>query len=204
MDASPVPSLFLGPGEKDSNETSPKSGKTGAAKTKLENLLTGVDYYVSRWRCGLDDITSVSARMSHSAADSHKSSSVWQSKDRSKVYSGKGDAIKALLLRNRKAFQKPPEERTTIEIEEVVRPLSRPPPASRPTNAEFEADVDNPNARLGPPRGVARTLSSTGLTFVLFQFSSLYLSLLVCARALACVCLLASPFCVSIQPHSTT
>lgn len=102
--------------------------KANPASDKLQNknatILRGVDDYISRWRCGIDDIASVSSR--HNLhGEVHKAQGIWQSKDRSKVYSGKGEAIKALLLRNRKAFLKPPEERTFEEIEEVHNLISQ-------------------------------------------------------------------------------
>lgn len=93
----------------------------GATKSKFENMLSGVDDYISRWRLGLDDLSSAS----RSTGESRTANSVWQSKEKSKVYSGKGDAIKALLLRNRKAFLKPPDERTSDEVEEVHNLISQ-------------------------------------------------------------------------------
>lgn len=88
-------------------------------KSKFENMLSAMDDYISRWRCGLDDLSS------RALGETNRSNSVWQSKEKSKVYSGKGDAIKALLLRNRKAFLKPPEERTNEEIGEVHNLISQ-------------------------------------------------------------------------------
>ena len=93
----------------------------GATKSKFENMLSGVDDYISRWRLGLDDLSSAS----RSTGEARTANSVWQSKEKSKVYSGKGDAIKALLLRNRKAFLKPPDERTSDEVEEVHNLISQ-------------------------------------------------------------------------------
>ena len=104
-------------------EKGPSSQGGGGAgtKSKFENMLSGVDDYISRWRCGLDDLSSAS----RATGESRTANSVWQSKEKSKVYSGKGDAIKALLLRNRKAFLKPPDERTSEEVEEVHNLISQ-------------------------------------------------------------------------------
>ena len=101
--------------------TGPPSSGAGATKSKFENMLSGVDDYISRWRSGLDDLSSAS----RATGESRTANSGWQSKEKAKVYSGKGDAIKALLLRNRKAFLKPPEERTAEEIEEVHNLISQ-------------------------------------------------------------------------------